>query len=106
VNKVFKKITIIYLISGHSYLDCDRDFGLIEKKPHKTDKMCVPLEYAKLVENANNKIPFEVIYANYSLSNDLSIDGHKIVKVLDYKNLMNEYLLPNLEHISNVRIIE
>ncbi len=41
---------------------------------------------------------------NYSLSNDLSFNGHKIV--LDYKNLMNDYLLPNLEHLSNVRIIE
>jgi hypothetical protein len=106
VNKVFKKITIIYPIPGHSYLDCDRDFGLIEKKRHKTDKVCVPSEYVKLVESANNKIPFEVIYANYSLSNDLSIDGHKIVKVLDYKNLMSDYLLSNLEHLSNVRIIE
>jgi hypothetical protein len=51
-----------------------------------------------MVESANNEIPFEVIYANYSLSNDLSFDGHKIAKVLDYINLMNEYLLPNLEH--------
>ncbi len=79
---------------------------MIEKKRHKTDKVCVPSEYVKLVESAYNKIPFEVIYANYSLSNDLSIYGHKVVKVLDYINLMNDYILPNLEHLSNVRIIE
>jgi hypothetical protein len=108
VNKVFKKITIFYPVPGHSYLDRDRDFGFIEKKRHKTDKVGVPSEYrcVKLIESANNKIPFEVIYANYSPSNDLSFDGHKIVKVLDYKNLMIDYLLPNLEHLSNVGIIE
>ncbi len=105
-NDLFKKITIIYPIPGHSYLDCDRNFGLIEKMRYKTDKVSVPIEYVKLVEKANTKSPFQVIYANHSLSNNLSFDGHKIVEVLDFKSIMNDILKPNLEHLSNVRIIE
>jgi hypothetical protein len=73
---------------------------------YKTDKVSVPIEHVKLVEKANTKSPFQVIYANHSLSNDLSFDGHKIVQVLDYKSIMNDILKPNLDHLSNVRIIE
>jgi hypothetical protein len=59
-----------------------------------------------MVESANQQNPFKVIYANHSLANDLSVDEHEIVKVLDFKNLMNEYLRPNLDYLSEVRIIE
>ncbi len=52
-NNVFKKINIIHPIPGHSYLDCDRNFGLIEILRYKTDKVSVPIEYVKLVEKAN-----------------------------------------------------
>jgi hypothetical protein len=47
-----------------------------------------------------------VIYANHSLSNDLSFDGQKIVEVLDNKSIMNDISKPNSDHLSNVRIIE
>jgi hypothetical protein len=35
VNEVFEEINLIYPIPGHSYLDNDRDFGLIEKQKKK-----------------------------------------------------------------------
>jgi hypothetical protein len=34
--RLYRTQPTIYPIPGHSYLDCDRDFGLIEKKLHKT----------------------------------------------------------------------
>ncbi len=58
-----------------------------------------------MVESANNEIPFEVIYANHSLSNDLSFDGHKIASFRLYK--LNEWLfITKFRTLSNVRIIE
>ncbi len=35
-NEVFEEINLIYPIPGHSYLDNDRDFGLIEKVKKKS----------------------------------------------------------------------
>jgi hypothetical protein len=35
MNNYLEENTIIYPIPGHSYLDCDRDFGRIEKKQTK-----------------------------------------------------------------------
>jgi hypothetical protein len=37
---------------------------------------------------------------------DLSEDGHEIVKILDFKTLLNDFLKTNLEFLSEVRIIE
>ncbi len=51
-DSVFKKIRIIYPIPGHSYLQCDKDFGLIEKIRYKTNKISIPSDYVKIVENA------------------------------------------------------
>ncbi len=66
--------------------------------------MNVPLDYVKLIENTNNK--FKVLYVNHSLSNDLSNDGHQVVKVYDFKSLMDNYLKTNLDYLTDVRIIE
>jgi hypothetical protein len=41
--------------------------------------------------------PFKVIYANCPMTNDLSEDGHEIVKILDFKTLLNDFLKINLE---------
>ncbi len=106
IDNLFTKITIIYPIPGHSYLEADMDFALIEKKRRKVNKISLPQEYVQMVESANLKNPFQVIYANYPLSKDLSEDNHEIVKILDYKSLLNDYLKPNLEHLTGVRIIE
>jgi hypothetical protein len=40
------------------------------------------------------------------MTNDLSEDGHEIVKILDFKTLLNDFLKTNLEFLSEVRIIE
>jgi hypothetical protein len=46
------------------------------------------------------------MYANYPMTYDLSEDGHEIVKILDFKTLLNDFLKTNLEFLSEVRIIE
>lgn len=48
-----------FLIVGHSYLSCDRDFALIERKKKKA-KCEVPLDLVRVMVEARDKNPFTV----------------------------------------------
>jgi len=48
------------MVSGHSYLPNDRDFGSIEKANRKRQHVYVPEEWSKLVETCRKKNPFTV----------------------------------------------
>ncbi|KAJ8885044.1 hypothetical protein PR048_011240 [Dryococelus australis] len=47
------------LISGHSYLPCDQDFGVIEEK--KVIKTYMPADISKMIEEARHDQPFKTI---------------------------------------------
>ena len=49
-----------FMVSGHSYLPNDRDFGSIEKASHRTQHVYVPDEWCTLVEQARRKNAFQV----------------------------------------------
>lgn len=93
VDKFFKKITIIYPVPDHSQIATE-----ILKLLRKSERKCQNMSN---FENPNNR--FKVFYINYSLNNDLSGDKHEIVKVFEFKNLMYEYLKPNLEYLIDFR---
>ena len=57
LNGVFDEIDHKYLVSGHSYLSCDRDFAQIEKKK-KVTKCEVPLDIVRLLVSTCHKNPF------------------------------------------------
>ena len=40
----FKKIKHVFPIRGHSFLPCDRDFGIIEQKKRKKERVYVPTQ--------------------------------------------------------------
>lgn len=101
--EIFEEINIIYPIVGHSYNDCDRDFGLIEKLKLKVHKIALPQEWVKLVKTANKKNPFEVIYVNHPLTDDLKPDSSDICTVFDYKTFFDPFLKPKLNHLKEVR---
>ena len=48
------------MVSGHSYLPNDRDFGSIEKASRRTQHVYVPDEWCTLVEQARRKNAFQV----------------------------------------------
>ena len=57
------KYTVIdhkFMISGHSYLPNDRDFGNIEKANHRTQHIFVPDDWCTLVKKARRNNPFHV----------------------------------------------
>ncbi|KAL4135598.1 hypothetical protein QTP88_007196 [Uroleucon formosanum] len=47
--------------AGHSYLACDRDFGVIEKEKRYHHEIYVPNDWIKVIESARKKNPFKVI---------------------------------------------
>lgn len=50
-----------FLVSGHSYLACDRDFGVIEKEKRYHPEIYVPNDWIKVIESARKKNLFKVI---------------------------------------------
>lgn len=42
-----------FLEPGHTYMECDRDFGVIEKRKKKTEYVFVPDEWANAISNAS-----------------------------------------------------
>ncbi|XP_050294278.1 uncharacterized protein LOC126734626 [Anthonomus grandis grandis] len=49
-----------FLVSAHSYMECDQDFGLIEKSKKKNQYIFVPDDWNKVVPLASRK--FTVVY--------------------------------------------
>ena len=56
----FNKIEHFFMIPGHSYLPCDRDFGHIEKKIKEVEVFSQP-NYATIIEASRRTNPFKVI---------------------------------------------
>jgi len=50
-----------FLVSGHSYLACDWDFGVIEKKKRNHPEIYVPNNWLNVIISARKKNQFKVI---------------------------------------------
>lgn len=59
-NGVFDSIEQRFLVSGHSFMPCDRDFALIEKRKRVVNAI-VPNDLILIIESAKYTPPFEVI---------------------------------------------
>lgn len=60
-----KRVEIIFMISGHSYMPCDRAFGSIENLIRKQKAICSVNEYLKVIKDAANP-PFPVTHMKQS----------------------------------------
>ena len=56
----FQEIVHKFLVSGHSFLSCDRDFAIIEKR-RRVSKALVPQDLQRIVESAKVFNPFHVV---------------------------------------------
>lgn len=52
-------------MSGHTYLACDRDFGIIEKSKKSFSEIFVPDDWTKVIRNARKRNPFKIIQLNH-----------------------------------------
>lgn len=58
---VVEQIDHKFLVSGHSYLPCDQDFGIIEKEKKFHPNIFVPSDWYVVIRNARKRNPFKVI---------------------------------------------
>lgn len=59
-NGIYDTIDHKYLVSGHSFMSCDRDFAQIEKRK-KVVKCFEPKDVAKMIQESCHKHPFNVV---------------------------------------------
>lgn len=59
IKGTFHTVDHKFLVSGHSFLSCDRDFAQIEKRK-KVCKCIVPKDLVEMIANARNVQPFVV----------------------------------------------
>jgi hypothetical protein len=59
-NSKLKKISFKFLVSGHSYNACDRDFAVFEKCIKKQQIISTPADYIDLMLKCKIKNPFKV----------------------------------------------
>ncbi|CAG9773480.1 unnamed protein product [Ceutorhynchus assimilis] len=57
VNEIDHK----FLVSGHSYLPCDQDFGIVEKEKKFHKDIFLPVHWVTVIKSARKKKPFQVI---------------------------------------------
>lgn len=61
-NVVFCNIDHYYLIRGHSFLPCDRNFGCIKRVLKKSDRVYSVEEYGNIITKASKQGKFHVNY--------------------------------------------
>lgn len=91
-KQFFESIEIKYLVSGHSFMNCDRDFGLIEKR-RRTSRAMIPSELEDVVRTARINNPFNVI----SMKKD---------EFIDFAGLSKEFLTTQALHITKASHIK
>lgn len=68
----FTTIEHTFMVSGHSYLPCDRDFGNIEQYLKKRE-IFTSIHYAKLIKICRKNNPFEVVIMTREEFRDVDI---------------------------------
>jgi hypothetical protein len=104
--KKFDQIILIYPTPGHSYLDCDRDFGRIEKNRLKIQKVRLPSDWVKLIKETDHKMPFKINYVNHPLTDDLKYDETPVIKVKNFKNFSESLIVSKVDNLSKMRKIK
>lgn len=90
-NGVFRTVEQKFLVSGHSFMPCDRDFALVEKRK-KVSKAFVPSDLHEIVKSARYAPPFNVV--------DMTPCGF-----WDLKRAADEYINTTKLNISKATVI-
>ena len=94
IHKNLEEIQVLYPLSGHSRLPCDRDFAHIEKNRRTKDRVVKPSEWVNLIEETNISNPFPTVFVEHPLTDDMTHDGSPVVEVKDFKKGFDPFLQP------------
>lgn len=60
-DKIFRRIVHRFPIRGHSFLACDRDFGVFKKHIKKCDRIYTPKEYCTIIANSKKNVTVKMV---------------------------------------------
>ena len=49
-----EEVHLEYMVAGHSFLPCDRGFGVLENKFKKVEVINAPQDYVRIIREVNN----------------------------------------------------
>ena len=61
-------------------MPCDRNFGRIEKRMRKKDRVIFPLQWVSLIKGTDLSSPFDVVYVEHPLTDSMMDDGTPVAK--------------------------
>ena len=94
IHKNLEKSEALYSFSGHSRLPCNRDFAHIEKNRRRKDRVVKPSELVNLIEETDISNPFQTVFVEHPLTDDVTHDGTPVVEVKDFKKGFDPFLQP------------
>lgn len=85
--KISKSVKIFFPTRGHSFLPCDRAFGLIKRKLKKSSRVYTIDQYADIIRSSSdNPDKFKIILVNSTT-------------MLDYQNWFKQYYIKQTKDI-------
>ena len=68
----------IFPVRGHSYCQCDHNFGMYSQEKKKLKRIEIAEEYIKLIRNSRHP-PFTMVQCGHNILNDYEKSFKKIV---------------------------
>ncbi|XP_067939751.1 uncharacterized protein [Watersipora subatra] len=63
-----------------------KDFGRIEKRRKKKDRVTLPSEWVNLIKTTDQQKPFRIAFVEHPLTDDMLPDDTPVITVMNYKN--------------------
>lgn len=63
-----------------------RDFGRIEKRRKKKDRVTLPSEWVNLIKTTDQQKPFRIAFVEHPLTDDMLPDDTPVITVMNYKD--------------------
>lgn len=57
----FQKIVHRFPVRGHSFLPCDRDFGVFKRNIKKFDRLFVPMDYCRIIARSKKNVTVKMV---------------------------------------------
>ena len=84
-----------YPLPKNNRIPCDREFGRIEKRGRKKDRVILPSRWVSYIKGTDLSSSFNAIlksYVEHSLTDNMMDDRAPVVKVLDFKKVFDSLL--------------
>lgn len=100
---VYEQVEQKFLVSGHSYLPCDRDFAQIEKRKRVT-KAFTPDNIKDMIKNACHKNPFKAFTMHSEDFKDIQKLADEMLNTTKLKISQVSWIMVNKENPKMVKI--